>query len=141
MAETIRDLEQDIAQTRARLDETIDQIQDRLSVSGIVDDLMGTVRTSDRFGSVYNHAADVVRRNPMPVILLALGAGWLVYRLGKEADRRRLQPLPRSRALVAEDAGLPAMNDGDVHAYDPDVSPRHPTHDHLESRRDLSAQA
>ena len=141
MTEAIRDLEQDIEQTRARLDQTIDQIQDRLSVSGIVDDLIGTVRTSDRFGSMYDHAVAVVRRNPVPVMLLAAGAGWLIYRLGKEADRRRLQPLPRSRALVAEEADLPVMNDGTVHLYDPDVSPRHPTHDTLESRRELSAQA
>jgi hypothetical protein len=141
MTEAIRDLEQDIEQTRARLDQTIDQIQDRLSVSGIVDDLMGTVRTSDRFGSMYDHAVAVVRRNPVPVILLAAGAGWLIYRLGKEADHRRLQPLPRSRALVAEDAGFPVMNDGTIYDYDPDITPRHPVHDTLESRRDLSAQA
>jgi hypothetical protein len=102
---------------------------------------MGTVRTSDRFGTMYDHAVAVVRRNPVPVILLAAGAGWLIYRLGKEADHRRLQPLPRSRALVAEDAGLPVMNDGTVRDYDPDVTPRHPVHDTLESRRDLSAQA
>ena len=80
MTETITNLEQDIAQTRARLDETIDQLQDRLSVSGIVDDLMGTVRASDRFGSTYDHATAIVRRNPLPVILLAVGAGWLFYR-------------------------------------------------------------
>lgn len=141
MTDTIKDLEQDIEQSRARLDETIDQIQDRLSVSGIVDDLMGTVRASDRFGSIYDHAAAVVRRNPVPVILLTAGAGWLIYRLGKEADRRRLQPLPRSRSLIAEEAALPVMNAGNVHAYDPDVSPRHPTHDHIQSRRELSAQA
>jgi len=139
MTDTIKDLEQDIEQTRARLDETIDQIQDRLSVSGIVDDLMGTVRTSDRFGSIYDHAAAVVRRNPVPVMLLAVGAGWLVYRLSKEG-RYRL-PAPRARALQAKEAGIPAMNAGNVHAYDPDVSPLHPAKDTLESRRELSAQA
>jgi len=139
MTDTIKDLEQDIEQTRARLDETIDQIQDRLSVSGIVDDLMGTVRTSDRFGSIYDHAAAVVRRNPVPVMLLAVGAGWLVYRLSKEG-RYRL-PAQRARALQAREAGIPAMNAGNVHAYDPDVSPLHPAKDTLESRRELSAQA
>jgi len=103
---------------------------------------MGAVRTSDRFGSIYDEAADVVRRNPVPVILMVVGAGWLIYRLGKEADRYRLQPLPRSRALVVEDkTALPAMNDGTAHLYDPDVSPRHPAHDHHESRRDLNAHA
>jgi len=140
MTETITNLEQDIAQTRARLDETIDQLQDRLSVSGIVDDLMGTVRASDRFGSTYDHAAAIVRRNPLPVILLAVGAGWLFYRLGRERDAHRLIA-SRGKVRVYEDAELPVMNTGNVHAYDPDVSPRHPGHDTLESRRELSAQA
>jgi hypothetical protein len=141
MTETIKNLEQDIAQTRARLDETIDQLQDRLSVSGIVDDLMGTVRASDRFGPTYDHAADVVRRNPLPVILLAVGAGWLLYRLGKERDARRLASSASARVRVYEDAEVPVMTAVDVRTYDPDVSPRHPGHDTLESRRELSAQA
>jgi len=139
MTETIQTLEHDIAQTRARLDETIDKLQDRLSVSGIVDDLMGTVRASSRFNSTYDHAAAVIRRNPLPVILLAVGAGWLFYRLGKERDARRF--LSSSDSRVYEDAELPAMNAGNAHAYDPDVSPRHPGHDTLESRRELSARA
>ena len=139
MTDAIKDLEQDIAQTRARLDQTIDRIQDRLSASGIVDDLIGTMRSSDRFGSMYDRALALVRRNPGPVILLAAGAGWLMYRLGKDADRRRLTP--PQRALDEQEGDIPVMNDGAVHAYDPDASPRRPLHDTLESRRELSAQA
>lgn len=137
MTRAIEDLERDIARTRARLDETIGQIQDRLSMSGIVDDVVGTVRASNWFGSIYDQAVAVVRRNPVPVMLLAAGAGWLIYRLGKEADRHRLE----RRRPDDQDNGIPAMNDGAVHAYDPDASPRRPLHDTLESRRELSARA
>src|SRR3954467_4484502 len=105
MTDTIKDLEQDIEQARARLDETINQLQDRLSVSGIVDDLMGTVRASGRFGSTYHHAPARVRRNPLPVILLAGGAGWLFYRLGRERDAHRLIA-SRGKVRVYEDAEL-----------------------------------
>ena len=139
MTQTIDDLEQDIAETRARLDQTIDRIQDRLSVSGLMDDLMGTMQASDRFGVMFDHALAVVRRNPVPVILVALGVGWLIHRLGQDNVR-----VPAHRGPVLEPAGesdVPVMNAGNIHLYDPDVSPRHPMHDNLESRREMHARA
>ena len=139
MTQTVDDLERDIEATRARLDRTIDHLQDRLSVSGIVDELMGSVRASDRFGAMFDHALAVVRRNPVPVILVAAGVGWLIQRLGRD---NAMLPLRRGRVLEAGGEGdVPVMNDGNVHLYDPDVSPRHPTHDHHERRREMHARA
>lgn len=81
MTQDIRELERDIEQTRAGLDLTIDRLQDKLSVSGIVDDVLGTMR-GNRYESIYDHALDVIKRNPVPVMLVAAGVGWLIYRMG-----------------------------------------------------------
>ena len=78
MTQDIRDLERDIEQTRARLDLTIDRLQDKLSMSGIVDDVLGTMR-GNRYGSIYDHALDVIKRNPVPVMLVAAGVAHLPH--------------------------------------------------------------
>jgi uncharacterized protein DUF3618 len=140
MTRTVREIEEDIAATRARLDRTIDSIQDRLSVSGIVDELMGTVRRSERLGLTLDRALHVLRRNPVPVLLFAAGAGWLIRRLSDEAELRGERPR-RDGARPVPDPAIPVMNAGPVHVYDPDSSPLHPTHDRLESRREMSARA
>jgi hypothetical protein len=137
MTQAIRELERDIAETRARLDDTIDRLQDRLSVPGVVDGVLGTMRASRRFGALFDDAIAVVRRNPAPVILIAAGVGWLVHRLSQEG-----RPLSsRDRTIDVEDAGVPVLNIGHARLYDPDTSPLHPTQDSLESRREMSAQA
>ena len=131
----IERLERDIEASRARLDSTIDQIQDRLSVSGIVDEVMGSVRRTE-FGSVFDNMADVIRRNPVPVMLIAVGAGWLIHRMSQ--DRRRPHIL---RARAIEEESIPVLNTGQARIYDPDTSPRHPSPDALETRREMSARA
>lgn len=135
MSESTTDLERDIEESRARLDLTINRIQDRLSVSGIVDDLMGSVKAT-QFGPVFDTALAVVRRNPVPVLLAAAGIGWLLYRMSQDESgfgHRTYDAGP------AED--IPVLNTGNARVYDPDLSPRHPTHDMLETRRDASARA
>jgi hypothetical protein len=87
MNDDISHLENDIARTRARLDETIDRLQSRLSVSGIVDDVLG--QTRHRYGSTFDLALDAIRRNPVPVMLIAAGVGWLIHRMTEEPRRPR----------------------------------------------------
>ena len=128
-------LERDVAESRARLDRTIDRIQDRMSASAVVDDLLGMVRMRD-FGPVIGRAAEVVRRNPVPVVLAAVGVGWLVYRLASDSRRREL-----ARAPTIEEESVPVLVTGRDRIYDPDASPRHPTQDLVESRREVSARA
>ncbi len=138
MSQSIEELERDIAQSRARLDLTIDRIQDRLSVSGIVDDVMQTTRAT-QFGVVIDHVLEVVRRNPVPVALIALGVGWLVHRMTREPTPYRY----RNRALAAEveEETVPVLNTGQARIYDPDAPTRHPMQDVMETRRDLNARA
>ena len=69
----MNELEKDIEASRARLDQTIDQIQERLSVSSIVDEMLGNARRTPLSG-VYDGALDAVRRNP-DVQAVYLGTG------------------------------------------------------------------
>jgi hypothetical protein len=42
---------------------------------------------------------------------------------------------------VLEEESIPILNIGQARIYDPDTSPRHPTQDLLETRRETSARA
>jgi len=87
MTQNMRELEEDIEQTRARLDLTIDRlqgkIQDKLSVSGVMDDLIGRGRQT-RYASMFDDTLDVIKRNPIPVMLIAAGVGWLLHRIATD---------------------------------------------------------
>ena len=84
---SISELEQDIAESRARLDKTIDQLQDRMTASGVLDEVLGTARRSG-YGTSLDRAADTLRAHPVPVLLVVAGLGWLAYSM-TEAGRRR----------------------------------------------------
>lgn len=128
----MKELERDIEESRARLDATIDEIQSRLSFSGVVDEVMGQARGTPQVEAAFDAALGVVRRNPLPVLLIAAGVGWLLHRMANEGDRRRRFPDP--------DDGLPVLNTGAARVYDPDVSPRHPHQDVIETRREAIAR-
>ncbi len=135
MTPSARELEHEIEESRARLDLTIDRMQDKLSVSGIADDLMGTVREA-QFGRVFDTALDVVRRNPLPVLLIAAGASWLAWRMAQEVRR------PRARFDgVPSGEEIPVLNTGEARVYDPNLSSRHPTQDLTETPGEISTSA
>ena len=94
MTQGIVDLEQDIAQTRTRLGDTIDRLQGSLSPSDVVDDLVGSSRPD--YGDILDPVMATIRNHPVPVLLMAVGIGWLVYNMVWE------QAKP---ALRAEDHG------------------------------------
>jgi Protein of unknown function (DUF3618) len=79
MTDTIKELEQDIAQTRARLGDTIDRLQGNLSPSDVADDLIGSGRPD--FGNVLDPVMAAIRSHPAPTLLIAVGVGWLVYKM------------------------------------------------------------
>ena len=133
MSQSMQDLEQDIEESRARLDATIDEIQSRLSLSGMMDEVMGTARGVPQIDTAFDAALGIVRKNPLPVLLIAAGVGWLLHRMANE---------PRRRAIVVREAAeaVPVLNTGAARVYDPDHSPRHPYQDVLESRRETDAR-
>jgi ElaB/YqjD/DUF883 family membrane-anchored ribosome-binding protein len=134
MSQSINELERDIEQTRARLDSTIDQLQSRLSTSGIVDEVLGTVRRT-QFASVMDDTLEAVRRNPVPVLLVAAGLGLLFYRMTERSQARRRRPLD------PYDDGVPVLRPRGARVYDPDVAAAYPTADTLPPRRANDARA
>lgn len=137
MNQGIQELERDIEESRARLDVTIDRIQDRLSVSGIVDEVVGSVRATE-FGSVLDTALSIIRRNPVPVLLVAAGVGWLLHRASQES---RARTAGRNALVVVDEEPIPVLNTGNARVYDPDAPSLHPTQDTLQTRRELNARA
>lgn len=120
MSESISDLEKDIEQSRARLDETIDRIQGRLNASSLVDEMLGSARRTP-YGGFYEEALETVRRNPVPVLLIAAGVGLLLN--GLKNGRRTA-----GRAVVPV-AVRPVTATGADRTYDPDAPTGRPPHD------------
>jgi Protein of unknown function (DUF3618) len=135
MTQDMKDLERDIEETRARLDLTIDRLQDRLSMSGIVDDVLGTMR-SRGYDSTFDQVLGVLRRNPVPVMLVAAGIGWLLHRVSRDGTPRTAYD-----PLDLEEPAVPVLNTGQARIYDPDAPTLHPTHETIETRSDLNARA
>ena len=83
-------------------------------------------------------ALDLLRRNPALALAAAAGAGagFLLYRAGRDGRRGA-----SARAEMLEEESIPILNTGQARIYDPDTSPRHPTQDLLETRREMSARA
>ena len=100
MSESLSDLEQDIEASRARLDQTIDQIQGRLNPVNLADEMLGSARGTP-LNSLYDEALRVVRENPVPVLMIVAGVGLLMSRF---ATRARLPELKAKAADSAEAA-------------------------------------
>jgi hypothetical protein len=102
MTQTLEELQLEIEQSRAKLDITLERLEEKLTVSGVVDDLLGTVRSSP-LSPAFDRVLDTLKRNPVPVLLVAAGAALLLHRL-------RPKPIPASPARsprVALDEDLP----------------------------------
>jgi len=119
MTQSINEIERDIEQSRAHLDLTIDRIQDRLAASGMVEDVLGSGR-KNRYTDVFDNAIAVIRRNPVPVLLVAAGVGWLLYRISQS-------PVQGTRPV-----GEALLKPGRTRAYDAGPSAPVPGNDTLE---------
>ena len=135
MTQDIQDLERDIEATRARLDLTIDQLQGRLSMSGIVDDVLGTMRAKG-YDSALDHTLAVLKRNPVPVMLVAAGIGWLLYRMGREPTRRGAAGV----AYSYDEPDVPVLNDTGARVYNPQDAALHPLPDTFDSPQGATAR-
>jgi hypothetical protein len=108
--QSLQEMERDIERSRAQLDRTIDRLQDKMSVSGVVDDMLGTARNG-QYGPLYDRVLDTVRKNPVPVMLIAMGIGLLAYRLGRSAAPRRTRLIAADEDLITEEHLMMEMED------------------------------
>lgn len=128
---SVHGIEQDIAATRSRLNDTIDRIQNKLTLSGIVDDVMGTAGLP-RVTEGQDYILGLVRRHPLPIMVAAAGIGWLVYRMN-----RRPHVVYDGDDLIE----MPVITDGQSRVYDPDLPTRHPGADLVDATHRVAAQA
>ncbi|MCB8821663.1 DUF3618 domain-containing protein [Microvirga rosea] len=129
MTQSIEELERDIEQSRAKLDLTIDQLQNKLSVSGVVDDMLGTARNG-RYAPAFDHVLATIRRNPVPVMLIAAGVGLLFHRMSRK-------PRVRTHVRVVVDETIPIYPD-EPHLYERGASTlQSPQDDLVRPRTDM----
>src|SRR4051794_1162915 len=70
-------IERDLEHTRARMDNHLNALQDRLSPGQILDDMMAYFRGSEGADFTRN-LMDSVRSNPLPAALTGIGPTWLM---------------------------------------------------------------
>ena len=102
------------------------------------DDLPGSrSTTASPFSSALTeHTLGLVRRYPVSALATAGVAAWVLYALSRRSRERNDR-----RVELIEEESIPVLNIGQARIYDPDTSPRHPTQDLLETRRETSARA
>jgi ElaB/YqjD/DUF883 family membrane-anchored ribosome-binding protein len=123
-------LRSDINTTRSRMDDTMDELGERMQPRHLLDELLGIFRRSNDSpdGSLHRarekvtqsadaamHAVvDAVKQNPMPALLIGAGVAWMIY----ESRRERTTDLRADTELSArEREGI---------RYDPDLHYDHP---------------
>ncbi|MBF9234472.1 DUF3618 domain-containing protein [Microvirga alba] len=127
MTRSLDDLEREIEETRSKLDLTIDRLQGKMTVSGIVDDMLGAARTG-RYAPLFDNMMTAIRRHPVPVMLVAAGIGLLLH-------RARHAPAGVSRSPRLMDQEDVAAEPEDTRLYGSGASPLQPPQDMFERRR------
>ena len=78
-------LEQEVNAERHRVAETLDALQEKMSVGSIVDEV---VRSFSRYGGDFaGNLGRQVRQNPLPLILTGVGLAWLITSSGRPPPR------------------------------------------------------
>lgn len=134
MSRRIDEIEADVARSRERLEKTLQRIEHKLSASGMVDDALASLRRT-RHGDVVDRAMGVLRDNPVPVLALMAGIGWLIGRAGSgERDAAR-EARARERAFrhearaATKDATKDASNSSRTDAFSPGTEATPPAPD------------
>lgn len=118
MNRSMKDVEREIEETRARLNRTIGRLEDKLSVSSAVDEVLGGVRRS-QYGGAVEQVLSSIRNNPVPVLVALAGVGWLLRRVERESrEGKRATATPPPPPPRTPDTGF--TRDEDI---DPDLQP------------------
>jgi hypothetical protein len=71
-------LEHEIEASRGRLGRTLHSLTQRLTPTGIVEDMLRSIRHDATGAVLYDGALEAVRRNPVPVLMMCLGTVMLL---------------------------------------------------------------
>lgn len=107
-------IEQDLAQTRARMDRRLDQLGDRLAPNQLVNDALAHVTGGDGADFAQTLIAKA-KANPVPAALVGIGIAWL---MASGQDRQAKAGNDLSSRLRAAEANVVQLHDEhtDVHA-------------------------
>jgi len=115
------EIERDIDRTRGRIDRNVDELNARLSPSGLVDEATQYLRDGGKavghgLGNVGEGISRVVRDNPIPSALICGGVAWLAVSAVRSRANETAQPSSGRNGPLST-----GMNDGgeDVHGRRP----------------------
>jgi hypothetical protein len=109
------DIEDDVERTRADVSGTLDALREKLAPGQIVDEVIDRVSDYARGtgGATFaRNLGTAVRDNPLPVLLIGAGIGWLMLSRGgsgTDAPERDPLRLPPPRRLAAEEGEQSSM--------------------------------
>jgi Protein of unknown function (DUF3618) len=81
------EIEREVRESRADVERTLDQIQERLSPGQLLDQAVGYLRGGG--GEFMRNLGDSVRSNPLPVTLVGVGLAWMMLAGGRNGGRSR----------------------------------------------------
>jgi ElaB/YqjD/DUF883 family membrane-anchored ribosome-binding protein len=92
------ELERDIDRIRSQMDDTIAQLEQRLSPNRLIDQVFDRMKGGP--GAFAANLERTVRRHPIPAVMFAAGMGWLLFaeRGDKSGKRPELAKRPRMKA-------------------------------------------
>jgi hypothetical protein len=96
MTRSSEEIEQDIARTRQEMDETLNEVEERVQPRHLVDDLFESLRSSGSGGDLACKARDATRvmarqikKHPVPALLCGAGLLWLLFEDDENQPRQR----------------------------------------------------
>jgi hypothetical protein len=126
MTQEYEDLQREVEASRAKLDLTLDRLEEKLTLSGVVDDVLGAARRGP-YAPTFDHVLQTLKRNPVPLLLVAAGVGLLLHRL---RPKPAFVPMPSPRVFMDTDIPPAPL---EPRLYEPGAST-------LQSREDLEGR-
>jgi hypothetical protein len=104
------DIQRDIEQTRQNAAATLAQIEQRLAPGRLIDQAVDSVRRSPQVQSYASDMNWAVRKNPLPLLLVAVGLSWLLINTVRQSNSRYPdRPIGASRVNSTAATGRPAV--------------------------------
>lgn len=99
------EIEEDVERTRARVSGTLDSLREKLAPGQMVDEVIERVTDYARGAGGAEFARNLggaVRDNPLPVLLIGAGIGWLMLSGGSSAPERTLHRISPPQRIPPE---------------------------------------